>query len=66
MTICLLIQVNFDQLVAQSDAARRHQQDREARRTVMLQQRIQEIKQEIIGLLCFQTMSDNTQERIMR
>lgn len=42
-------QVNFDQLVALSEAAHRRQQERESRRSVMLQQRIQEIKQEIVG-----------------
>ena len=46
----IVLKVNFEELVAQSQAAQRQQQERETRRAVMLEQRIQEIKQEITGL----------------
>ena len=47
--IYIYIQVNFDELVAQSEAVRRRQQEREARQAAMLQQRVSDIKQEMNG-----------------
>lgn len=41
--------MNFDELVAQSEAVRRRQEEREVRHTAMLQQRIRDIKQEMNG-----------------
>ena len=41
--------MNFDELVAQSEAARRRQEERLARQRAVLQQRVQDIKQEMRG-----------------
>lgn len=45
------MQVNFDELVAQSEAARRRQEERLARQRAVLRQKVQEIKQEMRGVL---------------
>ena len=44
--------MNFDELVAQSEAARRRREEREARQRTIRQQRLQEIKQEMRGTDC--------------
>lgn len=41
--------MNFDELVAQSEAARRRREEREARRRTIREQRLQEVKQEMRG-----------------
>ena len=43
-------QVDFDQLVSQNEAERRRREEREARQRTILQQRIHEIKQEMVDL----------------
>lgn len=42
--------MDFDQLVSQNEAERRRREEREARQRTILQQRIQEVKQEMMGL----------------
>ena len=42
--------MNFDELVAQSEAVRRRRQEREARQAAMMQQRLRDVKQEMNGL----------------
>ena len=41
--------MNFDELVAQSEAVRRRRQEREARQAAMMQQRLRDVKQEMNG-----------------
>lgn len=41
--------MNFDELVAQSEAVRRRQREREARQAAMMQQRLRDVKQEMNG-----------------
>lgn len=44
------MQVDFEGLVAQSEATRRRREEREARRRVLLQQRVQDVRKEIAGV----------------
>ena len=46
------VQVKFDELVAQTEVARRRQEERAGRQRAVLQQKIQEVKQEMKGTLC--------------
>ena len=43
------MKVDFEGLVAQSEAVRRRQEEREARQRALLQQTIQQVKQEMRG-----------------
>lgn len=42
--------VDFEALVVHSEAARRRREEREARRTALLQQRVQDVRKEIAGV----------------
>ena len=44
------MQVDFEGLVAHSEAMRRRREEREARRRVLLQQRVQDVRKEIAGV----------------
>lgn len=51
LSVCVS-QVDFEQLMAQSEAERRRREERETRQRAILQQRIQEVKQEMTELRC--------------